>query len=124
MPGSLKKMSPQTVAAITPVTRKSNCSITEPMMLASATLKICNAVGLAVGLAVVSFMVSHPLQDFHAFPGRMARGEDAQADRRQHGRGDQPSLAGKKDTVAKSPMQIIANGGRLNQPLQRRWMAA
>jgi hypothetical protein len=54
----------------------------------------------------------------------MARGEDAQADRRQHGRGDQPSLAGKKDTVAKSPMQIIANGGRLNQPLQRRWMAA
>jgi hypothetical protein len=40
-------------AAITPVTRKSNCSITEPTMAASATLKIC----LFVGLAAASFIV-------------------------------------------------------------------
>jgi hypothetical protein len=77
MPGSLKKMSPQTVAAITPVTRKSNCSITEPMMLASATLKICNG----VGLAVVSFMASPPLQAFRAFPDGIARGDPASARR-------------------------------------------
>jgi uncharacterized lipoprotein YajG len=36
-PGSLKNTPPHTVAAMTPVTRKSYCSITEPMMLASAT---------------------------------------------------------------------------------------
>jgi hypothetical protein len=33
----LKKRPPQTVAAMTPVTRKSYCSITDPMMLARAT---------------------------------------------------------------------------------------
>ena len=44
-PGSLKKISPQTVAAITPVTRKSYCSMTDPIMLAKATLNICFSVG-------------------------------------------------------------------------------
>src|SRR5690242_196823 len=45
--GSLKKMLPHTVAAITPVTRKSYCSITEPTMLASATRYIWRLVGIA-----------------------------------------------------------------------------
>ena len=73
-PGSLKKTSPQTVAAITPVTRKSYCSITEPTMLASATLNICHMVGLVaasaicrlVGLATASDIFS-PFKNFQEF---------------------------------------------------------
>src|SRR5476651_1272057 len=53
MPGSLKKTPPQMVAAITPVTRKSYCSITEPIILANATLKICQLDGLATALLIL-----------------------------------------------------------------------
>ena len=37
----LEENAAPTVAAITPVTKKSYCSMTEPMMLANATWKIC-----------------------------------------------------------------------------------
>src|SRR6185312_7007892 len=77
--GSLKKMLPHTVAAITPVTRKSYCSITEPTMLASATRYIWRLVGIAA-----ASVMTPPAQGSEDYRHRRAP-SDSQQPRGAHG---------------------------------------
>src|SRR6185437_4207615 len=80
--GSLKKTSPQIVAAITPVTSKSYCSMMEPTMLATATLKICGWLWSAT-----SWVSGKSRPPLHAQPPSVVGATRAGKDRDQSGNG-------------------------------------